>query len=273
MTTRSKTKESKKGVRNCTQIPNPVLKTNKIQVEDENDSIDYATFGKYNKDLFTSTIIPLTYSQAMSEAYREVWENPIQNELNLLRRLNVFDIVPRAPTIKPVPVKWLFIVKSDGRQKARVVAVGCKDTEKYEKHEIASPTPNSISVRWFLAFATQSNCLMKLIDIDTAFLNGKLDREKYILLPEGINVDRKKFIGKLNRPLYGLAIAPTCWNKMITQTLLAQGFRSTPRDPCLFVKTIHSSISVFLLLYIDDILIASISVSLSRFLFFSLCID
>ena len=72
---------------------------------------------------------------------------PIQKKLKALREYNVLEIVPRLPHMKPVPVKWVFTIKNDGTRKARFVAIGCRDVEKYTKEELASPTPTPMSVR------------------------------------------------------------------------------------------------------------------------------
>jgi hypothetical protein len=91
---------------------------------------------------------------------------------------------------------------------------------------------------------------MQQIDIDSAFLNGKLDSEKYIRIPQGLEGDSKTHIGKLNvgLPLYGLAIAPMCWHRTITQTLTKFGFMSSPRQPCVFAKKIDANLIILILL-------------------------
>lgn len=96
--------------------------------------------------MFTYKIILLSYTQALSNEHKADWEGPIRKELEFLRKQNVFTIIPKLPSLKLVPVKWVFTVKVDNTKKACVVAVGRNDTEKYEKDEIASPTPNSISI-------------------------------------------------------------------------------------------------------------------------------
>ena len=106
----------------------------------------------------------MTYNQAMSYEHRRQWVAPIQEELNSLMCLNVWTIVPRTSNIKPVPTKWLFTIKSDNTRKARLVAQGCRDAEKY-KVEIASPTPNYSTVKWFLAYVTINILVLEQLDL------------------------------------------------------------------------------------------------------------
>ena len=54
------------------------------------------------------------------------------------------------------------------------------------------------------------------MDVKTAFLNGELDEEKYMEIPDGLFSDPKikEFkVCKLKRTLYGLKISPKKWNK------------------------------------------------------------
>jgi hypothetical protein len=180
--TRSTTKRQKEAVDPVTpKILNTMLST----ATTSDQPIDFHTFGQYDKDLYTSKIVPITYDEAMREPLCSKWYAPIQKELKAFHNLNVFTPVPRTRGLKPVPVKWIFTVKADGTPKARIVAVGCRDQEKYSKEEIASPTPHSLSVRWFLAVQVRLGWFLKHIDIDNAFLNGDIDREKFISLPIG----------------------------------------------------------------------------------------
>ena len=42
--------------------------------------------------------------------------------------------------MKSVSVKWVFAIKKDGKRNARIVAVGSRDIEHYDKISITSPT-------------------------------------------------------------------------------------------------------------------------------------
>ena len=86
---------------------------------------------------------------------------------------------------KHLPVKWMFVIKANGKKKARIVAVGNLDTEKYSKGEKRSPTPNGLTVKWFIAHAIRKGWELKQIDIDAAFLNGTIDKTKYIRISRG----------------------------------------------------------------------------------------
>ena len=98
---------------------------------------------------------------------------------------------------------------------------------------------------------------MKQLDVETAFLYGEIDDDIYLEIPEGItdnNEIRQKNLWKLFQSLYGLKISPKKWNDKFTQVVEKLGFKSNYLDPCLFMKS-NIKGQIFILLYVDDILI------------------
>lgn len=213
-------------------------------------------FALITKDFLFHTVIPITYEQATRGTEQNLWLPAIKYEIEALKSRNVFTPVKRTKDMKIVPTKYIFTIKDDGTHRARIVAIGCRDTEKYTLGETCSPTPYPLSIRFFFAYAAQNKMDIKAIDIDSAFLCSDIDREKYIQIPKGFDVDTKEYVGRLNKSLYGLTIAPMLWSKTILKFLKTIGFLGTPREPCLLVKTINDS-KIFLLIYVDDILIAA----------------
>lgn len=65
----------------------------------------------------------------------------------------------------------------------------------------------------------------------------------------------------LQRSLYGLKQASRQWNCELTQKLLFVGFQQSQHDHCLFIKG-EGLQFVALLIYVDDILVASPSLQL-----------
>ena len=113
-------------------------------------------------------------------------------------------------------------------------------------------------VRSFLAIANKNKLHLKQLNVETAFLYGEIDDDIYNMeIPEGItgsNEVRKNNFWKLQKSLYGFKISPKKWNDKFTQMVEKLGFRSNCLDPCLFMKS-NSKGQVFVLLYVDDILI------------------
>nr|GFA72331.1 hypothetical protein [Tanacetum cinerariifolium] len=93
------------------------------------------------------------------------------------------------------------------------------------------------------------------MDVKIAFLNGRLDKDIYIEQPEGY-VDPKypNRVCKLQRSIYGLKQASRQWNKRFHEEIKKFGFIQNRNEPCVYRKASGSDV-VFLILYVDDILI------------------
>ena len=59
---------------------------------------------------------------------------------------------------------------------------------------------------------------------------------------------------KLQRPIYGLKQASRTWNIRFDQAITLYGFEKSPDEPCVY-KRIQGTKVVFLVLYVDDILL------------------
>ena len=93
------------------------------------------------------------------------------------------------------------------------------------------------------------------MDVKTAFLNGLLEEELYMMQPEGF-VDPKgaNKVCKLQRSIYGLVQASQSWNIRFDSVIKAYGFIQTFGEACIYKKVTGSSVE-FLILYVDDILL------------------
>jgi hypothetical protein len=93
------------------------------------------------------------------------------------------------------------------------------------------------------------------MDVKTAFLNGHLSEDVYMTQPEGF-VDPKNAwkIYKLQRSIYGLKQASRSWNIRFDEVVKGFGFIKNEDEPCVYKKASGSAL-VFLVLYVDDILL------------------
>ncbi|CAI7849483.1 unnamed protein product [Closterium sp. NIES-54] len=93
------------------------------------------------------------------------------------------------------------------------------------------------------------------MDVKTAFLYGVVDEEIYMKQPEGYD-DGSGRVCRLNKAIYGLKQAPRCWYARLVEALEALGFKVSGCDESLFM-TEGEEEKVFLLVYVDDILLFS----------------
>jgi hypothetical protein len=93
------------------------------------------------------------------------------------------------------------------------------------------------------------------MDVKTTFLNGDLDETVYMAQPKGFVMEGKEKLGcRLKKLIYGLKQASRQW-------YLKFGFKENVEENCVYAK-FKSGKYIFLILYVDDILLASSDVSL-----------
>jgi hypothetical protein len=69
-----------------------------------------------------------------------------------------------------------------------------------------------------------------------------------------------KFLCKLDKSLYGLKQAPRAWFSRLSDTLIKLGVQASKADASLFIFN-HDNLQIYILIYMDDIIIVSSSSS------------
>jgi hypothetical protein len=93
------------------------------------------------------------------------------------------------------------------------------------------------------------------MDVKTAFLNGNLTEDVYMTQPEGfVAPTNAGKVCKLQKSIYGLKQASQSWNLRFDEVVKGFGFIQSEEEPCVYKKASGSSV-VFLILYVDDILL------------------
>ncbi|GJU93277.1 retrovirus-related pol polyprotein from transposon TNT 1-94 [Tanacetum coccineum] len=139
--------------------------------------------------------------------------------------------------------------------KARLNAKGYTQTHGIDYEETFSPVAKIKSIRIMLAIAAFHDYEIWQMDVKTAFLNGKLTEDVFMAQPEGFeNAKYPKRVCKLQKAIYGLKQASRSWNLCFHEKVTQFGFSRSEDESCIYVK-ISGSIVVFLVLYVDDILL------------------
>ncbi|GJZ01612.1 retrotransposon protein, putative, ty1-copia subclass [Tanacetum coccineum] len=119
-------------------------------------------------------------------------------------------------------------------------------------------------IRILLAIAAFYDYEIWQIDVKTAFLNGHLSEDVYMVQPEGF-VDPKhpNKVCKLQRSIYGLKQASRSWNKIFDVKIKKIGFTQNPDESCVYLKACGSNVA-FLILYVDDIFLIGNNVTMPQ---------
>ncbi|CAA7024845.1 unnamed protein product [Microthlaspi erraticum] len=100
---------------------------------------------------------------------------------------------------------------------------------------------------------------LEQLDVKTAFLHGHLDEFILMEQPEGFVDKRHPYkVCLLKRSLYGLKQAPRQWNKRFDDFMRTNGYNRNEYDQCVYFKKLKSGAYIYLLLYVDDMLVASV---------------
>src|ERR1700761_6457129 len=180
------------------------------------------------------------------------WKQACREELDSLRRREVFELVDPPVGRKVIKNRWVFNLKSDGRKKARLVAKGFSQVEGIDYEEIFSPVVRFETVRLMIALAALNNWHITGLDVKTAFLYSELDEELYMEQPEGFKFPGKENkVMRLKRAIYGLKQAALAWWKALDGSMRTLGCKRLLSDSGLFV---NKNKTIVIVVYVDDVL-------------------
>jgi hypothetical protein len=139
-------------------------------------------------------------------------------EISSIEENETWSLVDPPTDQRPIGLKWVFKLKKDAagkvvKHKARLVAKGYVQRIGVDFDEVFAPVARLDSVRLLLALAAQQGWSAHHMDVKSAFLNGILEEEVYVVQPPGFIVDGQEHrVYKLKKALYGLRQAPRDWN-------------------------------------------------------------
>ena len=214
--------------------------------------------------LLSKAVTPSSRKSLVPNQFRDIarlprqqqleWKQACREELEALRKRQVYDIVDLPHDRKTIKNRWVFSVKSDGRKRARLVAKGFSQVEGIDFDEIFSPVVRYETVRLMFALASLEGMYMTGLDVKTAFLYGKLDEEIYMDQPEGFKLEGKeRKVMRLRRALYGLKQASLAWWRELEAFMRTIGFVRASSDAGIFIhKDPKTGSIVIALVYVDD---------------------
>jgi len=124
---------------------------------------------------------------------------------------------------KTVKTRFVFYIKHDAegtmtRYKARLAAQGFNQVPGRDFDETWAQVPNAATTRAMFSVAVANDWEIHHVDVQTAFLNAKMDKEMYLKLPDGVEYGDS---GEIFRP-----------NLALGGTKQAGHVRRSPVDPC-----------------------------------------
>ena len=207
---------------------------------------------------------PATYKEAMTGPNRREWRGATEEELEALRWKRTFIIVPRPKNRELITSKWVFKIKYTSaavieRFKARLCARGFSQKYGIDYEETFAPTLRFESLRMLMAITALLNLEAHQMDVSNAYLEGELEEEIYMEIPEGMDVPNGKNKALLlQKGLYGLKQSGRIWSRKFRRYLRSIGFEPISADNCVFINL---QAGVIISVYVDDLLIFAAKIS------------
>lgn len=192
------------------------------------------------------------------------WNPAMVDEYDAQIKNGTWSLVPRPFGANVINSMWLHKHKHDAdgvctRHKSRLVANGKSQAAGIDYDETFSPVVKPASIRTVLNVALSRGWDLKQLDVKNTFLHGTISETIYMHQPPGfIDKQNPHHVCKLNKSLYGLKQAPRAWNARFSQFLVRLGFVVSKSDASLFVFQKGCDL-VYLLLYVDDIILTGSS--------------
>ncbi|KRY26288.1 Retrovirus-related Pol polyprotein from transposon TNT 1-94, partial [Trichinella spiralis] len=153
---------------------------------------------------------------------RNKWIAAAEEEMTSLKRKGVFELVEPPDGCNVISSKWIFKAKRDA------------SGEDYD--ETFAPVVKHETIRTLLSIAAVKSLHVRHFDVKCAYLNAELPEKLYMEQPPGFEDTNKD---------------------MAREILTTVGFRQAKADLCLYTRKEPSRSMTYVLLYVDDLLIAA----------------
>ena len=206
-----------------------------------------------------------SYRDALLTKNRSEWQRAYDEELRKLEQIGGLTIVKRPPNVEVLPFLEVLTEKIDpilqtNKFKVRLAARG--DLQRGNIGMCYSPVPALVEQRLFLAMCIGWKLHVVQGDISCAFLHGRLSQPVYFGLPSGHPQSHdKSLVYSSPAAVYGLKDSGRIWYKHFSAFLKTLGFTESVNAPGFFVLR-RDSLPVYLCLYVDDFLMASLAVAI-----------
>ncbi|KAE8655249.1 hypothetical protein F3Y22_tig00117034pilonHSYRG01568 [Hibiscus syriacus] len=214
--------------------------------------------------LIVSSDDPINFHDAVTSQENDKWMAAMVEEMESLNHNRTWELVRLPEGKKPIGCKWVYkkkpaVTEKEGEKfKARLVAKGFSQQKGVDYDEIFSPVVRHTSIRAVLALVASWDLHLEQMDVKTTFLHGDLEEQIYMRQPEGFTQPgNEHLVCRLKKSLYGLKQSPRQWYKRFYSYMIKISYNRCEYDCCVYVKSLDDGSFIFLLLYVDDMLIAA----------------
>jgi hypothetical protein len=189
--------------------------------------------------LNTSISIKLkTLADVLRQPDVDKWVTAALAEIEAHLQNGTWELAQLPPGRHAISSCWVFKIKRfpDGsidKYKGHIMAQGYSQIQGIHYNKIFASTARMAAMRTVLAIAAVEDLELESVDISTTFLNGDIDAEIYMKVPEGLRVegdpqpgeDPKQWVVCLLKGLYGIKQGLHIWAMKPHLVLTSIGFK------------------------------------------------
>lgn len=207
---------------------------------------------------------PASHKESLASNQAKQWSRGRRAEKRSLNKRKTLLLCKIPAGAKLLRSRYVYKIKRDDfgkvkQFKARLVILGCQQVKGVDVEQTFAPVVKGVTVRLIMALAFIMNMCIHQIDISSAFCYADLEEDVYMKPPPDLKVP-DGWCFKLLKSLYGLRASPRNWNKHIDKYIKSLNFTPCILDTCLYYNW-HNGTLCLILIYVDDILIASADLS------------
>ncbi|CAI5460884.1 unnamed protein product [Closterium sp. Yama58-4] len=213
-------------------------------------------------------ISTMTVKEALASWKGPAVKSAMEEEIRSLIGMGTWELVERPPGVNIMKNRWVLTTKyrideTVEREKARLVVKGFTQVYGADYDETYVPVSSYVTLRIFLSIVAVLDLNLMQLDMKNAFLQSKLDRLLYMYQPDYFN-DGSGRVCKLLKSLYGLKQSPLLWYKALNDVLVGAGWKKSQVDEALYFKVDDDKVTCWVLVYVDDLLVASCSTEMLK---------
>jgi hypothetical protein len=139
-----------------------------------------------------------------------------------------------------------------------LIAKGFNQRYGIDYEDTFNPVIKAATIRLVLSITVSKGWNIRQLDMQNAFLHGVLEEEVYMRQLGYESKEHPDFVCKFDKVIYGLKQAPRAWYARLSSKLADLGFITSKGDTSLFFYH-DQHVTVFVLIYVDDIIVVSSS--------------
>ncbi|GAQ92268.1 Transposon-encoded protein [Klebsormidium nitens] len=143
------------------------------------------------------------------------------------------------------------------RGSIRRVRGSIRSRKRIHFEEVYAPVSKHTTLRALLAVVAKRDLELHQLDVETAFLNGELEKAIYMQQPQGYEQGGPNVVCHLKRTLNGVRQTPRAWHTRLKEELGNFEFVASLADTALFSGVVDGE-RIYLIVWVDDILVAAL---------------